>query len=165
VPETALPIITFGDELGVHLNGEDIRVVHVPPGHTDTDVVIFFPKSKVVHMGDDYFNRLYPFIDLDSGGSVKGYITAVEKVLGEIPVDAKVIPGHGPLATVADLRAYLAMLKDVSGAVEAGIKAGKTLEQVKQDKPTAKYDAVWGHGFLSADDFVDELYHGLSKRP
>jgi glyoxylase-like metal-dependent hydrolase (beta-lactamase superfamily II) len=164
VPAEALPIITFAEELGMHVNGEDIRIVYVPAGHTDTDVVVIFPKSKVVHMGDDYFNALYPFIDFDSGGSVKGYVAGVEKVLGMIPADAKIIPGHGSLSTTAELRAYLAMLKDVTGSVEAGIKAGKTVEQLTQAKPTAKYDAVWGHGFLSGDDFVQELYRGLSKR-
>jgi cyclase len=165
VPEVALPVITFGDKIEVHVNGEDVRAIYLPRGHTDTDVAVIFPKSNVVHMGDDFFNGMYPFIDFDSGGSVKGYIAAVEKMVGEIPADAKIIPGHGPIGTPAQLRAYLGMLKDVSAGVEAAIKAGKTLEQLREDKVTAKFDAAWGHGFLSGDQFVAMLYRGLSKRP
>src|SRR5688572_29298555 len=91
----ALPVITFDDRLAIHINGEDIRAIHCPGGHTDGDSVIYFTQSKVVHMGDDYFNGRFPFIDLQSGGSVKGLIRNVEKVLSDIPADTKVIPGHG----------------------------------------------------------------------
>jgi glyoxylase-like metal-dependent hydrolase (beta-lactamase superfamily II) len=163
VPEGALPVVTFADAATVHVNGEDVRVEHIPAGHTDTDVVVFFSKSKVAHLGDDYFNGMYPFIDFNSGGTVKGYVAAVEKLLGEIPADFKIIPGHGPVSGTAELRAYLAMLKDVSGSVEAGIKAGKTLAEIQASKPTAKQDAVFGHGFFTGEQFVEELYHGLKR--
>src|SRR5689334_7992569 len=98
-PAVALPVITFEDKLSVHLNGEDIRAIHFPSGHTDTDVVIFFTKSNVVHMGDDFFNGIFPFIDTDGGGSVKGLIANLTKLLEQIPADAKIIPGHGKIAT------------------------------------------------------------------
>jgi glyoxylase-like metal-dependent hydrolase (beta-lactamase superfamily II) len=164
VPAEALPIITFADAITMHVNGEDVRVMHVPAGHTDTDVIVYFPKSHVVHMGDDYFCGMYPFIDFKSGGSVKGYIAAGEQLIGMIPDDAKIIPGHGPISNKTELRAWVNMLKDVSTTVAAGIKAGKTLAQIQKEKPTAKHDATFGHGFFTGDQFVEELFQGLSPQ-
>jgi cyclase len=164
IPPSALPVITFEDKLSVHLNGEDIRAIHVPSGHTDTDVVIFFTKSNVVHMGDDFFNGMFPFIDVDGGGSVKGMIANVQKLLEQIPADAKIIPGHGPIATTKELRAFLTMLQGTSAIVEAGIKAHKTADQLKKEKALAKFDS-WAHGFFKADDFIDLLYKDLSRKP
>lgn len=161
-PAAALPVITFEDKLSVHLNGEEIRAIHFPSGHTDTDVVIFFTKSNVVHMGDDFFNGIFPFIDTEGGGSVKGLIANLQKLLEQIPADAKVIAGHGPVGTSKELRAFLTMLKETSGIVEAGIKAHKTADQLKQEKALAKYDA-WAKGFLKADDFIDMLYKDLKR--
>ncbi len=159
-PAVALPVITFEDKLSVHLNGEDIRAIHFPSGHTDTDVVIFFTKSNVVHLGDDFFNGMFPFIDTQGGGSVKGLIANIKTLLGQIPATAKIIPGHGKLATTKELREFLAMLEDTSRIIEAGIKAKKTVDQLKQAKPFAKYDS-WAKGFFKADDFVDMLYQDL----
>jgi glyoxylase-like metal-dependent hydrolase (beta-lactamase superfamily II) len=163
IPPAALPVITFEDKLSVHLNGEDIRAIHVPSGHTDTDVVIFFTGSKVVHMGDDFFNGIFPFIDVDGGGSVKGLIANVQKLLEQIPADAKIIPGHGPIATTKELRAFLTMLQGTSAIVEAGIKAHKTADQLKKEKALARFDR-WAHGFFKADDFIDLLYKDLSRK-
>jgi cyclase len=164
-PKTALPIITFEDKVSVHLNGEDIRAIHFPNGHTDGDSVIFFPQSKVVHMGDDFFNGgMFPFIDLDSGGSVQGMIAGGEKVLAEVPDDVKIIPGHGPLGTKEDLRKFITMLKETSAAVQAGIKQGKTLEQLKQEKVLAKWDS-FGQSFIKTDMFTEILYDSLTKKP
>jgi len=159
-PRHALPIVTFDSQVSVHLNGEDIRGFHVPAGHTDGDTVVFFTGSKVVHMGDDFFNGMFPYIDLEGGGSVKGYVAAVEKVVGQFPADVKIIPGHGPLATVDDLKAYLAMLKDTTAAVQKAIDAGRTLEQMKQEKLLARWDQ-WGKGFFTTDQYLHELYNGL----
>lgn len=161
-PAVALPVITFEDKLSVHLNGEDIRAFHFPSGHTDTDVVIIFTKSNVVHMGDEFFNGVFPFIDTDGGGSVKGLIANLEKLLPQIPADAKIIPGHGKVATTRELREFLAMLKETSGIVEAGIKAKKTADQLKKEKALAKYDR-WSWSFFKTDDFIDILYKDLSR--
>jgi len=161
-PAVALPIITFEHRIAVHLNGEDIRAIHFPNGHTDTDVVIFFTKSNVVHMGDDFFNGIYPFIDSEGGGSAKGLIANIEKLLTEIPADAKIIPGHGKIATSKELREFLTMLKDTSGIVEAGIKANKTADQLKKEKALAKYER-WAKGFFKSDDFIDMLYKDLKR--
>ena len=161
----ALPIITFEDKVSVHLNGEDIRAIHFPNGHTDGDSVIFFTQSNVVHMGDDFFNGgMFPFIDIDSGGSVQGMIAGDEKVLAEVPDDVKIIPGHGPLATKDDLRKFVTVLKETSAAVAAGIKKGKTLDQLKQEKVLAKWDS-WGQGFIKTDMFIEILYDSLKNKP
>lgn len=164
-PKNALPVITFDDKVFVHLNGEDIRAIHIPAGHTDGDSVIFFPQSNVVHMGDDFFNGgMFPYIDLDSGGSVQGMIAGGEKVLAEVPDDVKIIPGHGPLGTKDDLRKFIAMLKETSAAVEAGIKQHKTLDQLKKENVLAKWDS-FGQSFIKTDVFTEILYDSLTKHP
>lgn len=156
----ALPVITFDDRLAIHINGEDIRAIHFPGGHTDGDSVIYFTQSRVVHMGDDYFNGRFPFIDLQSGGSVRGLIRNVEKVLTEIPADTKVIPGHGPLSNTAELKTYLTMLKETSAVVEKAIKEGKTLDQMKSEKLLADYEKfAWG--FINTERYLETLYNGL----
>jgi glyoxylase-like metal-dependent hydrolase (beta-lactamase superfamily II) len=163
-PKVALPVVTFENKVAVHLNGEDIRAIHFPNGHTDGDAVIFFTQSNVVHMGDDFFNGTFPFIDIDSGGSVQGMIAGGEKVLAEVPDDVKIIPGHGPIGSKADLRKFIAMLKETSAAVEAGIKKGKTLDQLKKEKVLAKWDA-YGQSFIKTDVFTEILFDSLSKKP
>jgi glyoxylase-like metal-dependent hydrolase (beta-lactamase superfamily II) len=160
-PVEALPVITFEHDVTVHLNGEDIRAIHFPHGHTDGDAVIFFPKSNVVHMGDDFVTYGFPFIDLESGGSVRGMIAACEKVIESVPADAKIIPGHGGLSTVADLKPYVAMLKDAAARVGAGVKAGKTVQQLKGEKVLAGYEK-WNGSFVTTDKFIETLYDDLA---
>ena len=158
-----LPIITFNDRLTVHVNGEDIRAIHFPHGHTDGDSIIFFPKSKVVHMGDDFVTYGFPFVDLESGGSVKGTIAACEKVIATVAPDVKVIPGHGKLSTVEDLKPYVAMLKETSARVEKGVREGKTLEQLKGEKVLAGYEK-WSGEFITTDKFIETLYNEFTGR-
>jgi len=160
-PKAALPVITFDDRLMVHLNGEDVRVIHYPKGHTDGDSVIFFTKSNVVHMGDDFFNGRFPFIDLGSGGSVRGLIKNVDAVIANLPVNVKIIPGHGPLANLSDLKAYSAMLKDSLKIVEDQMKKSRTLAQMKADKVLAKYESLsWQ--FITTDAFTETLHQSLT---
>ena len=158
-PPQALPVITFDHQVSVHVNGEEVRGLHVPAGHTDGDTVVYFTKSNVVHMGDDFFNGLFPFIDVENGGTVKGYIAAVEKVLADLPPDVKIIPGHGPLATKADLVAYLAMLKETTAIVQKAIDKGQTVEQLVAAKPLAKWEK-WSW-LMTTDVYVKILYNGL----
>ncbi len=160
-PKEALPIITFDHDVTVHLNGEDIRALHVASGHTDGDSIIFFTKSNVIHMGDDFVTYGFPFIDVLSGGSVKGMIAAVEKVLATAPPDAKIIPGHGHISTVADLKPFLAMLEETSAKVQDGIKRGKTLQQLQQEKVLAGYEK-WSGEFISTDKYIETLYNDLT---
>ena len=162
-PRIALPIVTFARDVSFHLNGDDIRAFHAPNAHTDGDTVVHFVKSDVIHAGDTFFNKLYPFIDTSSGGSVAGVLAAADRVLRMADDKTRIIPGHGPLATRADLRAYRDMLAAVSGRVRSQIREGKTLEQVVASKPSAQYDEVWGKGFLAPEKFVTMLYGNLKK--
>ena len=158
----ALPIITFDHEMTVHVNGEDIRALHYAAGHTDGDSIIFFPKANVVHMGDDYVRYGFPFIDVSSGGSVQGMIKACEDAIANLPADVKVIPGHGEVSSVAEVREFVTMLKDTSAVVEKALRAGKTAEQMKAAKLLAPWSARWNGEFISADAFIDTLYNSLT---
>jgi glyoxylase-like metal-dependent hydrolase (beta-lactamase superfamily II) len=160
-PKGALPVVTFEHDVTVHLNGEDIRALHFPAGHTDGDAIIFFPKNNVVHMGDDFVRYGFPFIDVASGGSVQGMIAAMEKVSTQLPADVKVIPGHGALSNLDDVRAFLKMLKETSAVVEKAIEQHKTVEQMKQEKILAPW-AKWSGEFLDADKFIETLYNSLT---
>ena len=163
-PKTALPIVTFNDTATVHVNGEDIRAVHFPHGHTDGDAVIYFTQSNVVHMGDDFFNGHFPFIDTANGGSVKGMLANVEKIIATLPADVKVIPGHGELSDKAGLQRFADMLRGTTGAVESAIKSGRTLDQMKTDKILAQWDD-WGKDwFVNSEGFTEMLYHDLSGK-
>jgi glyoxylase-like metal-dependent hydrolase (beta-lactamase superfamily II) len=157
-----LPVITFNDRASVHLNGEDIRAIHLPHGHTDGDSVIYFPESNVVHMGDDFVTYGFPFVDVASGGSVSGMIAGLEKVLAMVPKDVKVIPGHGPLSGTDDVEKFIGMLKETRELVADAAKAGKTVEQMKDDKLLAKY-ADLGKGFITQDKWIDTLYADLKS--
>ena len=161
-PKEALPVVTFDDKVSVWANGEEIRAVHFPHGHTDGDSVIFFTKSNVVHMGDDFFNGMFPFVDVDNGGSVKGLIANVQSVISTMPADAKVIPGHGAPSDKAGLQAFLDMLKGTWNAVDAGRKGGKSVDQLKTDKVLAQWDA-WGKGFIKTDKWIELLYSETTK--
>ena len=160
----ALPIITFDHDVTVHLNGEDIRALHFPAGHTDGDSIIFFPKANVVHMGDDYVRYGFPFIDVTSGGSVQGMIAACERVIPMLPPDVKVIPGHGQLSNLDEVREYIQMLKGTTAAVEAALKKGSTLDQMKKDKVLAGWDLKYSNKFISSDIFIETLYNSLTNK-
>jgi glyoxylase-like metal-dependent hydrolase (beta-lactamase superfamily II) len=160
-PKSALPVITFEHDVTVHLNGEDIRALHFPAGHTDGDAVIFFPKNNVVHMGDDFVRYGFPFIDVASGGSVQGMIAAMEKASAMLPPDVKVIPGHGALSNLDDVREFVKMLKETSAAVQKALDEHKTLEQMKQEKILEPWKK-WSGGFIDSDKFIETLYNSLT---
>jgi len=163
-PKGALPVITFTESITFRLNGDELNGYHVKHAHTDGDMIVRFRKANVVHMGDTYFSFMYPFIDLGSGGSVKGVLAAADGVLATIDDNTKIIPGHGPLSTKKDLRAYRDMLAKVSANIGRMIKAKKSLEQVVTAKPTREFDAVWGNGFLKPDQFVALVYKSMSPQ-
>ena len=160
-PKPALPIITFEHEVTVHLNGEDIRALHFPSGHTDGDSIIFFPKNNVVHMGDDFVRYGFPFIDVASGGSVQGMIDAMEKATAQLPTDVIVIPGHGALSNLDDVRAFTKMLKETSAVVQKALNEHETLDQMKQAKILAPWDKFSGQ-FINSDAFIETLYNSLT---
>ena len=162
-PKEALPVITFDQTLTVHFNGEDIRAIHYPHGHTDGDSVIFFSASNVVHLGDDFFAGRFPFVDLESGGSVEGLIKNIGELITKIPNDAKLIPGHGPISTLDDLKSYHRMLQQTTEIVRGKIKAGKTLDQIKSEGLPAEW-APWGTGFIKTDRWVETIYRSLTAK-
>jgi cyclase len=162
--KAALPVITFEHDLTVHLNGEDIRALHFPAGHTDGDAIIFFPKANVVHMGDDFVRYGFPFIDVASGGSVQGMTDGVEKAIAQLPADVKVIPGHGALSNLDDVRIYIQMLKDTTAAVQKALAAHKTVDGMKQERILAPW-AKWSNDFVSQDVFIETIYNSLTNHP
>ena len=160
-PKAALPIITFDHDVTVHLNGEDIRALHFPAGHTDGDSVIYFPKSNVVHMGDDFVTYGFPFIDVESGGSIDGMISGVEGAIAQLPPDVKIIPGHGGVSSLDDVRAFVKMLRETRAVVQGALDKKMTLEQMKEKKildPWKKYAG----DFISEDAFLETLYNSLT---
>lgn len=158
--KAALPVITYDNGLSVHMNGEEVRVYHVGPGHTDGDSIIAFTKSKVVHMGDLYFKDRFPFIDLGSGGDVAGFVKNIDAALQYIPDDAKIIPGHGDLATKDDLKRYHTMLTTITTQVKKAISEGKSLEEVKSVGVPPEYKS-WGTGFINESRFLEFCYNSL----
>ena len=158
----ALPVVTFADSVSFHWNGETIDVTH-PSGsaHTDGDAVVFFKNDNVLHMGDLYFNNIYPFIDASSGGSMLGVIEAVTSLLNDIDDNTRVIPGHGALSNKAELMQYRDMLQSVYAQVLKLKTSGKTVEQVIAAKPSASFDAQWGGGFLKPDVWVEIIYSAI----
>ncbi|MGZ6987958.1 MAG: MBL fold metallo-hydrolase [Thermoanaerobaculia bacterium] len=163
-PAAALPLVTFAESLSFHLNGEDVDAIHVPPAHTDGDVIVFFRKANVIHAGDTLFNGMYPVVDLSSGGSVDGMIGAADRILAVADASTKIIPGHGPLATKADVKAFRDMLAASRDAVAPLVKAGKTLDDVKAAKPTAALDEKWGKGFIKPDVWTAVLYYAYGGK-
>jgi len=164
-PSGALPVVTFTDAVTFYYNGDSISAMHVPPAHTDGDVIVWFRHANVIHMGDTFFNGRYPLVDLASGGSSDGFITAADRVLALSDANTKIIPGHGPLGDRVALQAFRTMMVTVRDRIKQAIAAGRTLDQVKAAKPTADFDAVWGSGRITPTLFVEILYQDLSRRP
>ncbi|MEO5860572.1 MAG: MBL fold metallo-hydrolase [Pyrinomonadaceae bacterium] len=159
----ALPIVTYTESMTIHINGEEVRLVHYPNGHTDGDTVVFFEKANVVHLGDDFFVGRFPFVDLDSGGSVQGLINNVASLLVKIPADAKLIPGHGAVSTHADLRAYHAMLVESSKIITDAMKAGKSLEEIQKTGLPEKFKEA-GSGFIKTDQWIATVHRSFSMK-
>jgi glyoxylase-like metal-dependent hydrolase (beta-lactamase superfamily II) len=161
-PKAALPVVTFGDGVTLHLNGDTLHVIHLANAHTDGDSLVHWQKANVLHMGDTFFHReSFPFIDLSSGGSIDGVIAAANRGLEFSNAATKIIPGHGPVASRADLAAYRDMLVDIRAKVAAGIKAKRTLAQIQAGKPAARYGMPGG--FIKPDQFVQFVYESLTK--
>jgi cyclase len=151
-PRSGLPLVTYDDDVSLHFNDEQIQLIHMPNGHTDGDTVVWFKNANVIHMGDQFFNGFFPFIDVQSDGTVDGYIRNIEKVVGLIPGDIKIIPGHGPLATVAELTAALAAIKSTSHTIREGLKGGKSSAAIEAE--LGEY-AKWGSGFISTERWIE----------
>jgi glyoxylase-like metal-dependent hydrolase (beta-lactamase superfamily II) len=163
-PKEALPVMTFAEDVSFHVNGDELHVFHVDPAHTDGDSIIHWKGANVFHMGDLYFSGGFPFIDLDSGGSIDGVIAAAEKVLALANDGSKIIPGHGPLATKKDLTGYRDMLKTIRSRIHSQVTAGKSLDEVMASRPTKEWDDILGKGFINGDRLTEFAYRSLSKK-
>jgi cyclase len=164
-PPDAWPLVTYASGVNLYLNGDELEVIHVARAHTDGDSIIRFRKANVVHMGDTFFNGNYPFIDVDAGGSIDGIISAADQVLSIADDRTKIIPGHGPLGTKADLQSYRNVMAGIRDRVKALVAQKKTLEQIVAAKPTAQWDAKWGKGFMGPDVFVSSVHRSLTEKP
>jgi len=161
-PEDSLPVVTFNDQVTLHLNGEAVTVTHVPRGHTDGDSIVHFPDSNVLHMGDIFFNGLYPYIDLDGGGTIQGMIAAVELGIGMADDETQIIPGHGPVGDLNSMREYHAFLTKARDNVQALIEQGMSLEQAIEAKPTAEWDEILGKVWITPEQLVIFIYNSLT---
>lgn len=161
VPSAELPTQTFPVGLKLNINGEQVDLRHVPPAHTDSDILVHFPKADVLHMGDLFFSGAYPFIDATTGGNIDGMIAAAGTALKLVTARTKIVPGHGPVASRGSLEAYRTMLSAVRDRVQTDKKAGKTLAEVQAAKPSAAFDASWGKGMMGPDAFVALVYNTL----
>ena len=162
-PPAAWPVVTFDESVSIHFNGEEIRVVHFPRGHTDGDSVVFFTGSNVVHMGDHFFAGGFPFVDLDSGGDVEQFTANIATVLDQLADDAQVIPGHGPLSSKDDLRAYHRMLVETTDIVRQRIAAEQSLEQITQAGFPDEWKD-WQAGMVSAERWIAIIYRSLTRQ-
>ena len=160
-PKGALPVVTFNDRMSLHLNGETTTAYYVANGHTDGDSIIHFPNSNVIHMGDMYFNGLYPYVDLDAGGSIQGMVRAADLALSMTDESTRVIPGHGPLAMTEDLKVYRDFLIKASVNVQELIDKDMSLEQIIAAKPTQEWDESLGKAWIPPSQFVTFIYNSL----
>lgn len=160
-PADALPQETFAAGHRLKANGESLTLQHFAPAHTDTDIYVLFEKANVIHMGDTFFNGIYPFIDSGTGGKINGMIAAADKILGLVSKDTKIIPGHGPLGNKEDLTKFRAMLVTTRDRVQKLKAAGKSADEVVAAKPFADLDAAWGKGLLNSDAYAQVVYLAL----
>lgn len=160
----ALPVVTFPDRISFHWNGNDLNLIHAPFAHTDGDVIIHFTNRNVFHMGDVFNNAGYPYIDRSSAGTFDGIIAASESVLARANAQTRIIPGHGPLADRDDLENYLNVLKAIRGRFQSLIDEGRSEDQVVAAGVTSEWDATWGAGFMSPEQFTRLAYQSLTSQ-
>ena len=165
IAKAGRPMITYGKSISLHMNGERVKAVHFPNGHTDGDTVLFFTGSNVVHLGDDFFAGRFPFVDLNSGGSVPGLVKNIGSLLQMIPADAKLIPGHGPVSTIDDLRDYHSMLVETTLTVRKHMKNGKSLEDIKKAGLPEKYKS-WSpeNAFINEERWIETIYNSYEMK-
>lgn len=154
-----LPILTFGADLTFHMNGQTVEATHIPAAHTDGDAIVYFREADVLHMGDVMFSGLFPYVDLSAGGSVDGYIAAMEQGLALAGENTRIIPGHGPLSTPADLQASIDMLREAAFRVRTLVEGGADLDAVRAAAPLADMEEDWNWRFVTTDRMVQTLYN------
>ena len=161
ISKEGLPVVTFSEDISFHLNGDTIRAIHVPHAHTDGDSFIYFEKANVIHAGDFFFNGFYPFIDVTHGGSLKGMIKAVDKVLSLADESTEIIAGHGPMGDKEQLTGYRQMLGTAYERLGKLKAEGKTANEAVDAKPLADLEATWGDGLFNSDRWIELIYSGV----
>lgn len=162
--EKGLPIITFSDNMTISQNGDEIKVIHVDNGHTDGDSIVYFTKNNVIHVGDDFTDKSYPFIDISSGGSIDGLISSLQTISSIVDDETKVISGHTGISNKTKVIDLTNMLTDVRQNVSQMIEDGKSLEEIIAVKPTSNYDEIYyEHSTIKPEDFVTHIYQSLTK--
>jgi cyclase len=164
LPLVAQPVVTFTEDVTLHLNGDDVHVIHVPAAHTDGDSIVHFKKANVIHAGDAVIPG-FPLVDVDSGGTFDGFIGAADKVLSLADDNTKIVPGHGALMTRADVVAFRQMLIEARSRVTKLMAAKKTLDEAKRAKPLDDMEAKWGQGFVHGDWVVESIYKTHAAAP
>ena len=162
--KAAPPVLTYDGTLRIWLGEQEVRVYHFGPGHTDGDSVVYFPREKVLHMGDLFFNGMYPFIDALGGGSARGYVGGIDRALAAVPPDARVIPGHGPVTDVKALRRYRDFMADLVRKVEEAIAAGKTKVEAVRSIRMDAYPEI-KPSFRTLGNDVATVFDELTARP
>lgn len=163
-PPKALPVVTFTRNVTFHLGGEEISVIHVAPAHTDGDSFVLFRNAKILHMGDCYLNQSYPVIDYVNGGTFTGIIDGADTALSLLDAGSRIIPGHGAVATASELREWRDMLRTIHERVKKAVAAGKTVEQIKAQRPTREWDERMIRSFVTSDHVVEEAYREITTR-
>ncbi|MBQ14391.1 MAG: MBL fold metallo-hydrolase [Gammaproteobacteria bacterium] len=161
-PAAALPVVTFDDDVTIHFNGEDITLIHMPAGHTDTDSVVMFADTNVIHMGDHFFNGAFPFIDLENGGTVQGYIANLERALSWIDDDTEVIPGHGVLGNKADLLTFYNVIRDTSTEIRVKKSQQMSKEEIVAEGLDSMYES-WGQGFIDEASWIETVFDSYPR--
>ncbi len=165
MPENVRPTITFDKQISIFFNGEEIKVIHYPHGHTDNDAVVFFTKSNVIHLGDLWNSGIssFPTVDIEAGGSIMGMLENIKELIRIIPKDAKIIPGHYALSDLDDLKSTRDMLQETIGLVIEKKADGKSLKEIKKEGFPPRYDS-WGTAYINAEAWIENIYHGLEKK-
>lgn len=164
VPPGALPVIVFRQDVTLHLNGDEVDIFHAPAAHTDGDAIVHFKKANVIHMGDIFFNRMYPFVDVGTGGSIDGMIAACDRAMAIADARTRIIPGHGPVGGAPELAEYRAMMAVIRARIGALIASGKTLAEIQAARVTREYDSEWAGGFFKPEEFVAMVHQDLARK-
>lgn len=162
-PKEAQPVVTYDKSISVHFNGEEVQAMYFANGHTDNDSIIYFTKSNVAHFGDTFSPGRFPFVDLSGGGDVEGLVSSLSEAIKRLPADVKVIPGHGPVLGLEDVKGYRDMIADTADIVRKQMAAGKTMDQIKVQGMPDKYKNL-GTGFVKTDTWIQVIYNSLSKK-
>ncbi len=167
-PRSAWPVITFTESIKLHLNGDTLAVNHLPHAHTDGDAFVYFEEDNIIHTGDLYFAGMFPFIDVDSGGSLEGMIAGIKTILKLADANTQIIPGHGNLSNKQEMQGYLAMLITLNNNLQQLAKKGFSVAQAINSKPLATLEQKWGGGFMKSRSMVELLYpsvlHGIKQQ-